>query len=171
MANTYDLISSITVGSGGTSNMEFTSIPATYTDLLVKLSLRTSSSSVDMIKITFNNTTANYSYRMIYYNGGGLFSYNGSGQSFFEYQFANGTSTTANTFSNGEFYISNYAGSTNKPVSLTNVTEDNSSTAYITPMALLWSNSSAITSIKLVPNTGPNFLQYSTAYLYGIKNT
>jgi hypothetical protein len=30
---TYTLINSVTVGSGGAANIEFTSIPATYTDL------------------------------------------------------------------------------------------------------------------------------------------
>jgi hypothetical protein len=39
MANTYTLIaSSVTVGSGGAANIEFTSIPATYTDLVSALS-------------------------------------------------------------------------------------------------------------------------------------
>ena len=33
MANTYKLIASNTVGSGGSSGIDFTSIPATYTDL------------------------------------------------------------------------------------------------------------------------------------------
>ena len=40
MANTYTLIASSTVGSGGAANIEFTSIPATYTDLLIKMSAR-----------------------------------------------------------------------------------------------------------------------------------
>ena len=167
---TYTLISSVTLGSGGAANIEFTSIPQTYTDLLLKVSLRTSTSnSFDMIKITFNNSSSGYSYRSIYANGSGAFSYSGSG-SFFEYQDANGTSSTANTFSNGELYIPNYAGSNNKSASLDTVTEDNSSTAFIVPMALLWANTSAITSIKLITNSGLNFAQYATTYLYGISN-
>ena len=40
MATTYTLISSVTVGSGGAANIEFTSIPSTYTDLLLKYYLR-----------------------------------------------------------------------------------------------------------------------------------
>jgi hypothetical protein len=41
MATTYTLInSSVTVGSGGAADIEFTSIPATYTDLLLVLSGR-----------------------------------------------------------------------------------------------------------------------------------
>ena len=37
MANTYVLISSSTVGSGGAASIDFSSIPATYTDLVLKL--------------------------------------------------------------------------------------------------------------------------------------
>ena len=37
---TYTLISSVTVGAGGASSIDFTSIPSTYTDLLVKISAR-----------------------------------------------------------------------------------------------------------------------------------
>ena len=42
MATTYTLISSVTVGSGGAASIEFTSIPSTYTDLVLKLSARSS---------------------------------------------------------------------------------------------------------------------------------
>ena len=54
MANTYTLISSVTVGSGGASSIDFTSIPATYTDLCLVWSGRSAGSDVDT-KITFNS--------------------------------------------------------------------------------------------------------------------
>ena len=40
MATTFTKIASVTVGSGGASSIDFTSIPSTYTDLCVKLSTR-----------------------------------------------------------------------------------------------------------------------------------
>jgi hypothetical protein len=36
MATTYEAIATVEVGSGGAANIEFTSIPATYTDLVIK---------------------------------------------------------------------------------------------------------------------------------------
>jgi hypothetical protein len=39
MATTYEIIASVTVGSGGAADIEFTSIPATYTDLVVNYAL------------------------------------------------------------------------------------------------------------------------------------
>jgi hypothetical protein len=40
MANTYEAIATVEVGSGGAANIEFTSIPATYTDLAIAFSIR-----------------------------------------------------------------------------------------------------------------------------------
>jgi hypothetical protein len=47
MANTYEAIATVEVGSGGAATIEFTSIPATYTDLVVKVSAR--NARVDVI--------------------------------------------------------------------------------------------------------------------------
>ena len=83
------------------------------------------------------------------------------------------TTDTPNTFSNGEMYVPNYAGSTQKSASLDSVAENNASTAYMAMQAGLWTGTAAITSIALTPDTStsPSFSQYSTATLYGIKNS
>jgi hypothetical protein len=168
MANTYTLIASSTVGSGGAANIEFTSIPATYTDLIVKLSSRFSG-SLSFTQMIFNNSTTGYSYRSILGDGSSIASYNATG-SYFEIQYSPGSSQTASTFTNAEIYIPNYAGSNKKSISIFPVQENNATSAHIVPMASLWNNTAAITSIKLTPNTG-TFVQYTTAYLYGIKNS
>jgi hypothetical protein len=49
------------------------------------------------------------------------------------------------------------------------VQEDNQTEAYIDVVAGLWSNTAAITSLSIKSNAG-SFVQYSTAYLYGVKN-
>jgi len=173
MAATYTLISSVTVGSGGAANIEFTSIPATYTDLLVKLSGRSSRSGAvaEEFLLTFNNNTSGYSERWLRGTGvsAGTSTFSGSS---IQQLGQTGAAATANTFANWEFYIPNYAGSNNKPISLDGVTESNSATeghalAYLS--AGLWSNSAAITSIKL---SAGSYLavEHSTAYLYGISN-
>jgi hypothetical protein len=73
-------------------------------------------------------------------------------------------------FGNNIIYIPNYASSNYKSLSVDAVPEENGTQTYMILSAGLWSSSSAITSLKLVPNIGPNFVQYSTAYLYGISN-
>jgi len=168
MANTYIAIATVTVGSGGAANIEFTSIPGTYTDLLIKTSVRgDTAATATALLATFNGSTANFTSRFLEGNGSGANSYTSPSN------ILGGTtaaSATSSTFSNIEIYIPNYAGSNNKSVSADSVTENNATAAYVDLIALLWSNSAAITSIKLSPNAG-NFVQYSTATLYGIKNT
>ena len=50
------------------------------------------------------------------------------------------------------------------------VTENNGTAAIASFFATQWADTSAITSLSLVFGTG-NFAQYSTATLYGIKNS
>jgi hypothetical protein len=82
-----------------------------------------------------------------------------------------GASATASTFGSAQTYIPNYAGSTAKSGSSEGVSENNATTAVATMDAVLWSLTNAITSIKLLPFTGTNFVQYSTATLYGISKS
>jgi hypothetical protein len=51
------------------------------------------------------------------------------------------------------------------------VQENNATAAYMGIWGNQWSTTSAITSIKIEAQGGVNFVQYSTAYLYGIKNS
>ena len=175
MANTFTLIASSTVGSGGAANIEFTSIPATYTDLVIKYSLRTAAAgSRDDIKITVNsNTGSNYSARRLYGADLNVASQASSGTpSDLNTGAVNGNGATSNTFANIEYYIPNYAGSNNKNISLDFVTENNTADPmFLGLTAILWSSASAITSFKIESKAANNFLQYSTAYLYGIKNS
>jgi hypothetical protein len=168
MANTYTLIASSTVGSGGAANIEFTSIPATYTDLLLKLSSRADSAvNFYAVKFEFNSNTSNYSSRYLYGTGSAVSSIT-SADSFSSY--ANGTNATASTFTSSEFYVPNYLVAQNKSYSIDYATENNATLAVAGITGGLWSNTSAITSIKLGLEGG-NFAQYSTAYLYGISNS
>jgi hypothetical protein len=168
MPNTFELIASSTVGSGGAANIEFTSIPATFTDLCLKWSGRSNSgNTLDNLEITFNNSTSSYTQRLLYTtNGTSALSASGTSYNF---NYLTGGGATASTFSNCEIYIPNYAGSANKSYSADMVTENNATAAGVLMNATLWSNTAAISSIKMVI-TGYNHAQYSTAYLYGVKN-
>jgi len=164
MANTYTLIASSTVGSGGAANIEFTSIPGTYTDLCLKMSIRTDKATLgDVWLLKLNTSSADFTARWIEGNGASA----SSGSSVL-YGALVGSSATASTFNNTEIYFPNYAGSTNKSFSVDSVTENNATTAYADLAAGLWSQTAAITGIN-ISITSNNLVQYSTAYLYGIK--
>ena len=165
MANTYVKIATVTVGAGGSAAMDFTSIPSTYTDLVIKACARTNKASVfDDIAISFNSSTTSFTGRELYGDGSAAASITTSRAA----SIATGANATASTFGNSEIYIPNYAGSANKSFSVDGVQETNATTAYAIMIAGLWSNTAAITSIGLTPLVGTLFSQYSTATLYGI---
>jgi len=172
MALTYQAIATVTVGSGGAANIEFTSIPGTYTDLLLKLSTRsTNASARTQLFVKYNDSSSNYTGRRLYGEDGGVSSDTLSGSTGYSFGITCGDTATANTFGSAEVYIPNYAGSNNKSSSTDSVIENNSSATYDNWLtANLWSDSSAITKISVTLSAG-NFKQYSTATLYGIKNT
>jgi len=69
MANTFELIASSTVGAGGAANIDFTSIPATFTDLYLVVSGRTNRSTgatEDPLCITFNGSSSNFTIVSLY---------------------------------------------------------------------------------------------------------
>lgn len=170
MPGTYVKIQSVTVGSGGTSTIEFSNIPATFDDLLVKMSTRNTATGVgawQAFDIGFNGVLTNRSWRFL--GGTGSAAITGSGTAILG-QSSSGD-TTASTFANGEIYIPNYAGATNKSVSVDQATENNATAALIYPGAGLWSSTAAITSIQLASNYAGLFAQHSTATLYGIKKS
>ncbi len=168
MPVTYKKIASVTVGSGGAANIEFTSIPGTYTDLLIKVSSRSTVASENTnIQIDFNGSTSNRTFRELYGTGSVAGSGNGSAM---RGGYTSGSTATASTFGNAEIYIPNYAGSTNKSASADGVAEGNIAGQFMAMVANLWSQTAAITSIKLYP-ASDNFAQYSTATLYGISKS
>lgn len=163
--------SAVTVGAGGAANITFSAIPNTYTDLIIKYSLRSNVSGVnESVGIRFNSDSgANYTYKRLYGTGSAVGS-DSPGSNFSWGGYVAGDTSTASTFGNGEMYIPNYAGSTNKSNSADGVGENNATSAFMSLHANLWSNTSAITSIVLLPINGTSWNQYSTAYLYGVSN-
>ena len=170
MPATFTLISSVTVGSGGAANMTFTSIPSTYTDLCILLSLRDGTADQRAnANIVFNsNTSSIYSARRLYGSGSGLASDSFSGLTSMPGIWVNSATATSSTFANINIYIPNYASSNSKSVSIDSVTENNATAAFSGLSAGLFASSAAISSIGI--STGSNFVQHSTAYLYGISN-
>jgi hypothetical protein len=168
MANTFELIASSTVGSGGASTIDFTSIPSTYTDLVLKVSGRQGAENA--FDITFNGATTSYAVRRLQGDGSSASSNDAAGTtSAIRVIGIASSGSTANTFGNSEIYIPNYAGSTNKSVSIDGVNEDNATAAYMNLAAGIRSNTAAINQITITPRAG-SLAQYSTAYLYGVKN-
>jgi hypothetical protein len=159
-------IASTEVGSAGASSIAFSSIPQGYTDLKVVVSARATITS-GALGIYFNGVTSGYSWRRLIGDGSSAFSDGSASYGNLRAIGTNPSSYTANTFASAEIYIPNYAGSTNKSVSVDSLNENNATAAEASFLAGLWSSTAAITSVTLIPNSD-NFAQYSTATLYGI---
>ena len=175
MPDTFVKIASVTVGSGGASSIDFTSIPSTYTDLCLKMSTRTtrSTGNANITMVRFNSNTSGYTFRVLLGDGSSPSSFNQTAL-FTDAGFGgygDQDNNTTSTFSSHELYVPNYAGSNNKSFSIDAVQENNATTGLASMAANLWSNTAAITSITLSPFEGFNYKQYSTAVLYGIKNS
>jgi hypothetical protein len=162
------LIATATTTSGGpTASITFSSIPATYTDLLVVASIKSTTTNssfyVHNTYVLYNNNSSNYTRRQLNGDGSTVVSFSGSDRII---GFVPTSDSTANTFGSLQLYVPNYAGSTNKSYSVETVTENNATTARQTITAGVWANTSAINELKIECDGG--FATNSTMSIYGI---
>jgi hypothetical protein len=166
-AGDYESIATVTVGSGGAANVEFTSIPGTYTHLQVRGIARTDAAvSLGSWRIQFNGDTgANYKGHYLYGDGSAVGS---GGASYIQVGIESGASATASIFGAGVLDILDYANTNKNTVTRSISGTDLNGSGEFDLLSGLWLNTAAVTSIKLFPATG-NFVQYSHFALYGCK--
>jgi len=159
MPATYEPISTQTLGSA-TATVTFSSIPQTYTDIVVVVA--GSLSANQYVAIRFNSDTAsNYSFTRVAGDGSTAVSARGTSETFGRLAIGNPT----NQF-NVIGQIQNYSNSTTYKtwLSRSNIPAD-----YVGALAGLWRSTSAITAIQILTTTADTFATGSTFTLYGIK--
>ena len=168
MAYTYKLIEAKTLTAPAAS-VTFTSIPATFTDLLIKASARDdrAGNTLTNVRLMFNASSSDFNSIRIYGNGSTT---SGDSTANGDFGVEPANDATANIFGNFEMYIPNYAGSNYKSYSTYAVSEDNASLSFSTFVSGFWSQTAALTEINIAP-VSASFVAYSTFYLYGIKNS
>ena len=162
MPATYEPIETKTLVSAQAS-VTFSSIPQTYTDLVLIFSGSAASLSTDSIDMQFNgDTTTNYSNTFI--SGSGTTATSGRLTSV---AFGIGALITSSEIANSTWQIFNY---TNTTTFKTVLARGNIAGAFIRQCVFLWRKTpEAITSILLKNNTAQNFAVGCTFTLYGIK--
>ena len=171
MPSTYEPIATTTLGSAGT--VTFSSIPQTYTDLVIICNGYNATSDGSSPTIQFNADT-----------GGGTTNYSDT------YVSGNGTSATCSRHGNYTYVIiGNQVGwdttSTDRATSIVNIFNYSNTTTYKTCLirtnlasgtypgteagASLWRSTAAISTINLQTSNFNNFATGSTFTLYGIK--
>jgi len=161
---TYTPIATYTIPSAAAS-YTFTSIPSTYTDLVLIISA-TATTGADDLLLQFNGDTAsNYSETILTGTGSAASSTRFSTQTAILLDYNGVLNTTIN---NRIVHIMNYSNATTFKTVLTRA--NNSSTGLDAIVGLWRKTPEAITSIT-VKNTGTssNFTVGSTLTLYGIK--
>jgi hypothetical protein len=171
--NSYESISTVTVGSGGSASISFTSIPSTYTHLQIRGIARTSASiaSGDFLSLTFNSDTGtNYAYHQLIGNGTAASAIAGASTNATYVQRFGTATQSANVFGATNIDILDYAN-TNKYKTMRFLGGyDNNGDGWIVFGSGLWQSTTAITGITLTGGSG-NFVQYSQFALYGIKGS
>ena len=163
MPATYEPIATTTLSSTATT-IEFTSIPSTYTDLVIVFVGTSANSSYFTFR--FNSvSTSSYGQLMITGDGSGV------GNNKYQNQTELQSPSLAMT-STPQFFkldIFNYAGNTRKSVLYT-CSADNNGSGLVGMLLGIFDSTSAITSIQLNASyASPNsFSSGTTATLYGI---
>lgn len=169
MANTYHVLGSTTLTAGNQATITFSAIPQTYTDLILRLSVRNSTVNYGGYQIRLNGATSSNAWKALRYTNGAVDSVSRS-DAIDVCNLPISTDAT-NTFSCDEVYIPNYTSSNYKSFYADSVRENQSSLDNVLKLAAgLYSSTSAVTSIDVTLDTD-SFKQYSVATLYGIKNS
>jgi len=162
MPSTYEPIATTTLGSTA-SGITFSSIPATYTDLRLVISLIPAAGT--RANLQFNGDTGtNYSRTLVYADGSSALTIQTANASFISPNTSDITGVSLWTYD-----IFSYAGSTNK-TALSTVSADANGSGWVNRGVHLWRSTSAINSIYVYFATANTFAAGTTATLYGIKN-
>jgi hypothetical protein len=162
----YESIATVTVGSGGSASISFTSIPSTYQHLQIRaINIGNTGSTWGYFTMRLNgDSSSNYPRHQLWGNGSAANAYADTGNTS---AFISVSSLSAGNFAGSVIDILDYAN-TNKYKTLRGLSGvDLNGDGAVALMSSMWQSTSAINSITILPNT--SFAQYSSFALYGIK--
>ena len=145
----YDSIATSTVGSGGTSTITFSSIPATYKHLQLRWIARSANSGGgDTLLMSINSGSADRTHALI----------------------GNGSATGSEAYTLSYFgNMSDYADTNKNRVGRSLSGHDNNGSGEVFMHSWLKASTTAISSITFTIASSANFDQYSQFALYGVK--
>ena len=162
VANSFFSIATVTVGAGGTQQIDFTNIPQTYTHLQVRCFGARAAASIYMY---FNGDTTNANYRRHIIAGDGSSISTGSVAN---PEIDNGGFTSTTIPGVWIIDILDYTNTNKNKTSRILHGYDFNGSGRTGLTSTAWFNSAAITSIKFDLDTTSLFSQYSSFALYGV---
>ena len=155
-----------------TLGVTFSSIPATYTDLVLVCSLREAGTQVQAgyaIRSINGDNGTNYAAKVLYGTGAAASSASYSASAYVPGYAVPGASATANTFGSIVVTFPNYTSSSAKVFSVEAVMENNGATSFQEVIAGSWTGTAAINSFK-IDYSYSGFVAGSVLSLYGITH-
>ena len=175
VTSSYESIATQTVGSGGTASISFTSIPATFKHLQIRINARgnrTSGDEVIGLRLNGSTTTSQYvSHRLT----GDASSASGSTQGASSYSSSFAATIPATSIGNSTTFgscvidILDYTSTVKNKVSRSLGGFDANGSGIVWFGSELWILTNAVTQVDLIPVFGTLFNEYSSFALYGIK--
>ena len=147
-------------GNGSATTITFSSIPQTYTDLVLVMPIFTASNANESVQIN-GDTGSNYSNTWITGNGSTVASSRNSNNTALNIQ-----TNIFSTSTSPAFHIMNFQNYSNTTTFKTVLTRSNRAEQATETFVGLWRNTAAITSISIASAT---FTTNATFTLYGIK--
>lgn len=172
VASDYESIATVTVGSGGTSTVTFSSIPSTYQHLQLRIIARGLNSGNEcQFNYSFNNDGgSNYSFHLLRGDGSAAYA---DGYGSMDSVKAQGrypaATATANVFGVGISDFLDYANTNKNKTVRTLGGNDRNGAGQVYYTSAAWYNTSAINEIDITNADGTGIAQYSSFALYGIK--
>ena len=161
----YEAISSVTVGSGGASSIEFTSIPSTFAHLQIRGLVNKAGANGNWGCIKINGSTSGYASHLLQGNGS---SATASAVTTLGFGYYHGLVDSTTYGSAIVVDILDYANTSKNTTIRSFSGNDYNGSGSASLTSTLWASTSAVTSISYgldIYNLG----QYSTLALYGIK--
>ena len=167
----FESIATVTVGSGGAANIEFTGISGSYQHLQIRLLLRNTwgVNKREEVRLRLNSDTgSNYARHGLEGDGSSAGAFGSASQTSMGAGTLGGDGLTASTFSAGVIDILDYANTSKTKTVRVLSGVDGNGEGWLWIRSGLWNNASAVTTITLSSDNGQTLKQYSRASLYGV---
>jgi hypothetical protein len=174
VSTSYESIATYTVGSGGTADITFSSIPSTYTHLQIRGILKSNRTGSDFSGWAWLKVNGSDGARHHPLSGDGASvssaAYTPNVGTGYQVSATGSTSAASSMFGACIIDILDYKDANkNKTIRTFSGAETNTTGGIIVQTSYLVNSTSAITSISIGGADSTNLLQYSTLTLYGIK--
>ena len=164
ITSSYESIATVTVGSGGASDVTFSSIPSTYTHLQIRALHKNSGAGYGFdVQLNGDTTSGRYTIHSILGDSSSMSTASNGSTSFGRFY------STSTQWGTAIIDILDYTN-TNKKRTVRGVCGyDSNGSGVLSLSSFLYTQTTAVSSIKCFPAGGNTWSQYSKFALYGIK--